>query len=91
MIDKANREQLEEANNDQFMRFKLMDVPQIPILTMRPNYVPSDWTCHLFGGTSTFATITWRPAKGQVPNRFVRWMMRICFACTWIKDQPKEK
>jgi len=29
----------------------------------------------------------YRPAKGKVPNLFVRWMMRICFDCLWVKEK----
>jgi hypothetical protein len=53
----------------------------------KPEYEDSGWTCYLFGGTKNIASITWRPYKGTVPNAFVRWMMKICFACTWVKDQ----
>ena len=30
--------------------------------------------------------ISYTPEKGQVPNRFVRFMMRICFDCYWVKE-----
>ena len=44
----------------------------------------SNWTCYLFGG-SPGNGIQWTPHEGKVPNRFVRWMMKLCFACTWVK------
>ena len=44
----------------------------------------SNWTCYLFGG-SPGDGIAYTPVEGQVPNRFVRFMTRICFACTWVK------
>ena len=31
---------------------------------------------------------TFEYQKGKEPNWFVRWMMKICFACTWVKE-PK--
>ena len=45
----------------------------------------SGWTCYLFG--SKGYGLTYKPAKGDVPNRFIRWMMKVCFACTWVKDE----
>lgn len=47
-----------------------------------PEY--SEWVCYLFGGNATNG-ITFRPIKGKEPNRFVRYMMKVCFACTWEK------
>jgi len=44
----------------------------------------SDWECELFGSKNRNGLI-YRPNKGNVPNIFVRWMMKICFACTWRK------
>ena len=44
----------------------------------------SNWTCHLFGG-SPGNGIAYTPVEGEVPNRFVRFMSRIFFACTWVK------
>jgi hypothetical protein len=51
---------------------------------LTPEY--SDWNCHLFGAEENNG-ISYRPLKGQEPNWFVRWMMKICFACTWVKDK----
>lgn len=48
-----------------------------------PEY--SDWKCYLFG-SSNGNGIVYIPTKNNVPNRFVRWMMKICFGCTWIKE-----
>jgi hypothetical protein len=48
----------------------------------------SEWKCYLFGNTpQDNQGIVWVPIKGQEPNRFVRWMMKVCFACTWIKEK----
>ena len=44
----------------------------------------SNWNCYMFGG-SPGDGITWTPHEGKVPNRFVRFMMKLCFACTWVK------
>ena len=46
----------------------------------------SDWVCYLFGGTYGDG-LQYRPRKGSEPNRFVRWMMKVCFDCTWVKDK----
>lgn len=49
----------------------------------------SEWRCYLFGNTpQTNDGIVYHPKKGAEPNWFVRWMMKICFDCTWIKE-PK--
>ena len=46
----------------------------------------SKWTCYLFGNRPWSGTgLYYIPQKGQVPNRFVRFMMRICFDCYWVK------
>ena len=47
----------------------------------------SEWKCYLFGNTpQDNQGIVWIPVKGQEPNWFVRWMMKVCFACTWEKN-----
>jgi hypothetical protein len=45
----------------------------------------SNWTCYLFGNRPGGMGMVYTPAEGQVPNRFVRFMMRICLGCTWVK------
>jgi hypothetical protein len=47
-----------------------------------PEY--SDWICHTFG--SNGRGISWRPLKGEEPNRFWRWMQFICFGNRWVKE-----
>jgi len=48
----------------------------------------SEWKCYLFGNTPQGNRgIVWIPVKGQEPNWFVRWMMKVCFACTWVKEK----
>ena len=49
---------------------------------------PSEWRCYMFGNVPGNCGMVYRPNKGKEPNAFVRWMMKICFACTWIKEQP---
>ena len=48
----------------------------------------SNWECHLFGSTGEDG-ISYQPLKGKVPNRFVRWMTKICLACKWEKVAEK--
>jgi hypothetical protein len=45
----------------------------------------SEWKCYMFGNPIGGGGFVYRPAKDAVPNRFVRWMMQACFACTWVK------
>ena len=54
---------------------------------MRIQPEQSDWQCYLFGNRPGYLGIVYRPRKGRVPNLFVRWMMRVCFDCLWIKDK----
>lgn len=46
----------------------------------------SPWKCYMFGSRPGGYGMVYQPQKGQVPNRFVRWMMKICFDCTWVKE-----
>ena len=46
----------------------------------------SEWICYLFSGRKGEG-ISYRPVKGYEPNWFVRWMMKICFDCTWVKEK----
>lgn len=46
----------------------------------------SEWKCYLFGSSDGQGFI-YHPVKGKEPNKFVRWMMKVCFACTWVKDE----
>ena len=43
-----------------------------------------EWKCYLFGSKDG-SGIVYHPAKGNVPNFFIRWMMKICLGCTWVK------
>lgn len=51
----------------------------------------SKWQCYLFGNRPGQTGIIWRPNEGGEPNRFVRWMMLICFDCLWVKDKEDER
>ena len=46
---------------------------------------PSEWKCYMFGSRHCYGLV-YRPNKGNVPNRFARFMMKICFACEWEKS-----
>jgi hypothetical protein len=68
--------------------------PIIPIPTCYssiPSYrinlpKPSNYTCYMFGTRPGGSGIVYTPAEGEVPNRFVRFMMLICFGCRWVKN-----
>jgi hypothetical protein len=47
----------------------------------------SEWVCYLFGNRPGRQGMTYYPKKGYEPNWFVRWMMRICFDCLWVKEK----
>lgn len=47
----------------------------------------SEWSCYLFGNRPGGAGIVYTPNKGKEPNWFVRWMMKICFDCLWVKER----
>ena len=46
----------------------------------------SGWKCYLFGNRPDGWGMVYFPSKGQVPNRFVRFMMKVCFDCLWVKE-----
>jgi len=49
---------------------------------------PSNWQCFMYGCKPTDAYKTvYRPYVGKVPNWFIRYMMRVCLGCTWVKDK----
>lgn len=52
--------------------------------------VPSGWECHLFGSKPSGTGLVYSPSKGAVPNRFIRWMMKICLGCTWVKTEEAD-
>ena len=50
----------------------------------------SDWKCYMFGNRPDKTGIVYIPEKGSEPNFFVRFMMRICFDCLWVKEVDKK-
>jgi hypothetical protein len=80
-------EQVDEGLRDAMKQAKLEGVFKIPTDSIKIN-VPkqSNWTCYMFGNRpNANYGIAYTPAEGRVPNRFVRWMMRICFDCMWVE------
>ena len=51
----------------------------------------SEWQCYLFGNRPGSIGMIYRPKKGQEPNWLVRWFMRVCFDCLWVKDKSEKK
>ena len=51
----------------------------------------SEWQCYLFGNRPGSNGMIYRPNKGREPNWLVRWFMRVCFDCLWVKDQSEKK
>lgn len=49
-----------------------------------PKY--SGWQCYMFGNRPGEYGLVYRPKEGMEPNRFVRWMMKVCFDCLWVND-----
>jgi hypothetical protein len=43
----------------------------------------SGWVCYLFGSSDKSPGLKYYPTKGNVPNFFIRWMMRVCLGCRW--------
>jgi hypothetical protein len=63
--------------------------PELYPLTILNLPKQSNWTCYMFGNRPNNGMgLTYKPAEGQVPNRFVRFMMYLCFDCVWVKDTP---
>ena len=50
---------------------------------------PSEWKCYLFGNTPDGNGIVYHPDKHDVPNMFIRFFMKVCLGCTWIKSESK--
>tara|TARA_R110000772_G_scaffold11545_3_gene36033 strand:+ start:2000 stop:2290 length:291 start_codon:yes stop_codon:yes gene_type:complete len=58
----------------------------------------SEWKCYLFGSykkrnpvvTERYTGgMVYTPCVGFVPNWFVRYMMKICLGCTWVKGKEQ--
>ncbi len=46
----------------------------------------SEWECYMFGNVPGGGGLIYHPTKGNVPNWFTRLIMKVCFACTWTKN-----
>lgn len=46
-----------------------------------------EWKCHLFGSDY----LIYYPSEDGVPNAFVRFMMRICLGCKWVRIKQERK
>ena len=55
------------------------------VLHKQPEYL--DWQCYMFGNRPGKIGMIYRPVKGYEPNWFVRWMMKVCFDCLWVKEK----
>lgn len=63
--------------NDYSTTYKFLEVPK-----------RSDWKCYMFGNKPELNDgLMYHPKENCEPNWFVRWMMKICFDCTWIKEK----
>lgn len=49
----------------------------------------SNWDCRLFGHTGN--GLTWTPTEGQVPNRWIRFWMKVFLGCVWEKKLREDK
>lgn len=48
---------------------------------------PSEWKCYLFGSKpEDIHGMIYQPVKGNVPNLLIRYLMKICLGCTWVKN-----
>jgi hypothetical protein len=76
---------------DQIARDMLTPITYTTTSTQQIGFVtpsqPDDWQCYLFGNRPGGAGMVYQPSKGRVPNLFVRWMMRVCFDCLWVKGK----
>jgi hypothetical protein len=75
-----------ENNIGQAKKDCIFKIPDNKFFIHQPKY--SSWKCYLFGNRPDVnCGITYTPVEGQVPNRFVRWMMYLCFDCLWVKEK----
>lgn len=47
----------------------------------------SNWKCYMFGNRPGGMGMMYMPAEGQVPNRFVRFMMYLFLDCLWVEEK----
>ncbi len=75
------RDALKQAKEDGVFK-----IPENTFFIQQPKH--SNWTCYMFGNRpGANYGITYTPVEGRVPNRFVRFMMRICFDCMWVEKK----
>ncbi|MCP4648696.1 MAG: hypothetical protein GY853_01270 [PVC group bacterium] len=76
-IKEVNRHQKELLKESKDKPYFVLNLPEY-----------SKWTCYLWGcSTDGSDGISYTPTIDNVPNWFIRWMMKICFACTWVKGE----
>jgi hypothetical protein len=75
---------VEENNIGQPVKTGVVDYSEYQLLQLPKN---SNWKCYLFGNRPGKNGIMYVPSEGRVPNRFVRFMMRICFDCLWVEEK----
>jgi hypothetical protein len=47
----------------------------------------TEWQCYMYGSSKDkYGGMVYTPPEGQIPNWFVRWCMRVCLGCTWVKN-----
>ena len=80
-VDAGLRDAMKQAKEDGVFK-----IPTDSIKIHQPK--PSNWTCYMFGNRpDANYGISYTPVEGKVPNRFVRWMMYLCFDCMWVEEK----
>jgi hypothetical protein len=81
------------TNKTRWMDYKMtkkQEIPYVNISTDNTFFIhqpkQSNYTCYLFGGNTSFSSITWTPEEGKVPNAWVRFWMKVFFDCNWVKN-----
>jgi hypothetical protein len=89
-VDEGLRNAFRQAKKDGVMdatpyleKWKFV-IPDDALIVNQPKH--SNWKCYLFGNRPGGNGIIYIPQEGRVPNRFVRFMMRICSDSVWVKD-----
>jgi len=68
------------------MEKETMTFNQNEPISIIPQVERSKWHCYLFGTDPMIGDgFIYNPAIGEVPNVFIRCMMKICLGCTWVK------
>jgi hypothetical protein len=75
---------VQENNIGEPLKTGVVDYSKYQLLQLPKN---SNWRCYMFGNRPGGMGMCYTPPEGQVPNRFVRWMMLICFDCLWVKEK----